>query len=60
MRPATLIWTGDGGFLAFNHGMYEFWCEVCALEVQVAHARDAAARLPELEQRLAALLSEPK
>ncbi len=54
-RKATIQWVGDGGVMAWAHGMAEGWCEICATEAQVEYARDAAQRLPELEARLAEL-----
>lgn len=51
-RPATILWAPDGTMGAI-HGGYRYWCKRCALRVQVAHARDCAARLPELERQLA-------
>lgn len=53
-RPATCWWT-DGGALALVHGMATPICERCALEAQLAHAREMATKIPELEARLAAL-----
>lgn len=55
VRPATIEWVGEGGALASVHGMGVPWCEVCATEAQLAHARHMASIIPELEQRLAEL-----
>ena len=54
-RPATGIWPDDGGSLAYTHGAYPHWCEVCILQVQIINCRQAAARLPSLEAKLQAL-----
>lgn len=54
-RPATVNWTGDAGTLAYSHGLYARWCERCATEAQLAHARKMAALIPELEKKLAEL-----
>jgi hypothetical protein len=52
-RPATIDWVGNGGALAISHGVYERWCEVCALTAQLEHAQKMAGRIPDLERRLA-------
>jgi hypothetical protein len=57
-REATENWTGEGGTLAYVHGMYDRWCRVCVLRAQIAHIREANTRLPELEAELANLLGE--
>lgn len=54
-RPATLNWVGDGGTLAFAHGMYQRWCEHCALRAQIAFAEKAEQSLPDLRGRLAVI-----
>lgn len=54
-RPATMNWVGDGGTMAFIHGMYQRWCDHCALRAQIAHAQKMADLLPELQAKLAAL-----
>jgi hypothetical protein len=51
-RPATILWAPDGT-MGMIHGGYRYWCNRCALRVQVEHARLCAARLPELERQLA-------
>lgn len=50
-RPGTVRW---GDSLAVTHGGVQWWCDVCALTVQIEHAEERAARLPELRQRLRA------
>lgn len=54
-RDATVNWTDSA--LAFTHGLVARWCEVCALEAQIAHAEEVAALLPERKARLAELLA---
>ena len=58
-RPATVRWLGEGGSVAFAHGLYQWWCERCAVEAQLEHARKQATRVAELEARLAALSETP-
>lgn len=53
-RPSTTQWVGDGGALAYTHGFYELWCDVCVLTEQLKHARATARRIPVLERKLAA------
>lgn len=55
LRAASLWWVGEGSTLALAHGMASPWCERCSLEAQLKHCREQAARLPELELRLARL-----
>ena len=57
-REGTLIWTGDGGTLAYIHGQYEMWCEVCVIETQLKQAKEVVKRIPELEKRLEELLEK--
>jgi len=40
--------------LRMTHPTVVKWCEVCALEAQVEHARERAQALPMLEVKLAA------
>lgn len=51
-REATRYWCR--GPLEHSHGMGVWWCEVCVLREQIEHARERAARLPELEAALIA------
>jgi len=51
-RPGTLTWVGEGGTLAFTHGLSQQWCESCVVSAQLTHARASAARIPTLESRL--------
>lgn len=59
-RPATVNWVSADPTLAFVHGMTTRWCECCALEAQLEHAREMAAKIPELEVALAKLAKEPE
>ena len=55
-RPAETVWIGEGGSLAFSRQyMQQLWCQRCALTAQLEHAREAAARIPELEASLAVM-----
>lgn len=54
-RPATAFWTGDEGTIAFIHGFYQMWCEICCVEEQLKVARKSAERIPEMEKHLADL-----
>lgn len=56
-REGTIRW---GDMLALTHGFTAIWCEVCALEKQIEHARARAAELPKMEARLAELTCGPK
>jgi hypothetical protein len=56
-RVATLDWVGEGGTLAYAHGLYVRWCQQCATEAQLVHARAMAADIPALERRLTELKS---
>lgn len=51
--PATEMF--GHGPLDFIHGCAQPICERCLLIIQIEHARERAAALPELERRLAAL-----
>ena len=57
-REATVNWVGDGGVMAYVHGAYQRWCNVCAVRAQIAHAEEAAASLPALRAELAAAEAE--
>lgn len=54
-RPATIWWVGEGGVMAWAHGGGEPWCEHCSVTEQLKHARDMAAKIPELEEKLKGL-----
>ena len=51
-RPATEDWTGEGGILAFVHGMYSRWCSVCVLRTQIKFAYERKDTIPQLEKEL--------
>lgn len=51
-RQATQVWIGEGGTLAFVHGQYQLWCDLCVVQVQLEYARESAKRIPELEKKL--------
>lgn len=55
VRPATCWWIGDGGTYAIVRGHASAWCEPCVVEGQIEDAEKAAARLPELYAKRAAL-----
>ena len=55
-RPGNIQWVGEGGYLAFSHGMYAMWCLVCATEAQLEYAQRQAATVPGLEAKLARVL----
>lgn len=55
-RPATEWWSGEASFMDVNRGAPVYaWCSVCCLEAELAHCQKVAARIPELETKLAAL-----
>jgi hypothetical protein len=51
-REATVQWVGEGGMLAFTHGMYEMWCDYCCTVEQLKHAQRSAKQIPRLEKKL--------
>jgi len=57
-RPGTHNWVGQGDALSYIHGLYEKWCEICVLEAQIKHAKERAAELPAMEEKLKALLEK--
>lgn len=52
IRESTLDWVGEGGALAYVHGMSQPWCDRCAVEAQLAYVRKQAEQIPVLERRL--------
>lgn len=55
-RPATMDWAGEmSAFEVARGARLERWCDVCATEAQLSHARTQAARIPGLESKLAHL-----
>lgn len=59
-RPGTLDWVGEGGALAYVHGMSVRWCELCATTEQLKYARARATEIPLLEKRVRDLGGEVK
>ena len=57
-REATQNWVGEGGALAWSHGMTQRWCEICCLYEQIKFAKEQAKRIPELEKKLNDLMVE--
>lgn len=51
-HPASVQWVGEGGFLAFTHGHYAWWCRCCSTRAQLAYARKLARRIPRLQGEL--------
>lgn len=43
-------WWGDA--LAFTHGFSQAICDRCAVELQLEHAKERAAFIPEFEKKL--------
>lgn len=56
VRPATQWWCGDGGIMGFIHGARWPWCMICITEEQLKHARERAAEIPALEDKLQKLM----
>lgn len=52
-HKASVRWVGDGGFMAFTHGMWEPCCECCAARMVLEYAKERASKIPELEKELA-------
>jgi hypothetical protein len=50
---ATIKWFGEGGTLAFTHGWWKPWCELCALKANLEYAEKQARRIPDLRKQLA-------
>jgi hypothetical protein len=59
-RPASIWWTGEGGFLSWVHGGGRPWCMVCTLSERVKHLEGQVAKLPAMRAKLAALLDGSK
>jgi hypothetical protein len=51
----TVHWVGEGGVLAFTHGLSVRWCPLCVATEQLLHARTQAGKIPELEAEVARL-----
>lgn len=54
-RPATLHF---GDLLSYTHGAIENCCELCCAEMQLQHAREQAALIPEREAVVERLMAE--
>jgi hypothetical protein len=50
-REATTWWIGEGGTLAYVHGMKSAWCELCAVNAQIDHVNEEMDRLDGLVRR---------
>jgi hypothetical protein len=48
-HPASVMWTE--GAMAAIHGAYAWWCECCALDVQIRHAEERAKELESLRAK---------
>ena len=51
-HKASLRWVGDGGFMAFSHGMWQPCCDCCAAQMVLDYAKERASKIPELEKEL--------
>jgi len=49
-RKSTTRWAD--GELALTHGWIIYICEICAVTEQLEHAKERAAKIPELEAKL--------
>lgn len=58
-RQGTEPWVGEGGTLAYVHGMFSMWCKRCTLKAQIEHSEACAARLPALREQLEQELRQP-
>lgn len=57
--PGTEIWVGEGGTLAYVHGIYTpHWCLICVTTEQLLHAQKVAATVPELQKKLQTLTGD--
>jgi len=56
-REATQNWVGEGGTLAWSHGMSQCWCEICCTFEQLKYAKKIANGIPELEKKLNDLIA---
>lgn len=50
-RPATTNWVGEGGTMAYVHGMYQRWCDYCATKEQLKYCKKMARAIPRLEKK---------
>lgn len=51
-HKASESWVGEGGVMAYAHGMAEFWCKCCVIKTQLEYARETAKRIVKLEKQL--------
>lgn len=54
-RQATVNWVGSGGELAYEKGLYNRWCEHCAVSAQIVYEEGKVGVLDKLRVRLAEL-----
>lgn len=60
-RKAAHQWIGGQSALDYiRSGAWTPYCNICALEEQLAYARKEAARIPDLERQLADALAQEK
>lgn len=57
-REATITWVGEGGTLAWVHGMGQEWCKLCCVKEQLKYAKKQAERIPELKEELRQLIEQ--
>lgn len=57
-REGTENWTGEGGTLAYVHGMYQRWCKICCIEEQLKYARERVESIPKLIKELSDLIEK--
>ena len=57
-RNGTQDWCGDGGVIAWVHGLSARWCNVCVLTAQLKYAQERAAEIPKLETALMEAIKE--
>lgn len=51
-HEGTQTWIGESAGLARIHGWGQPRCDCCCLEAQLEHAREMAAKIPDLEAAL--------
>ncbi len=57
-REGKNNWTGEttGVDAIRRMGSWPKWCDLCVAEAQLKYAREAAAKIPDLERKVAELL----
>jgi len=50
-HQGTEIWVGNGGIMAYSHGMYVYWCRCCVLDANLKYAKRQAKLIPAMEAR---------